>query len=98
MNEKVRFYVPEESRMIPAKYIGYAEGMFFTLAVAFQFSGVLIAMMLWVAAKLTVNWRWRAPRSQLNQFKALRSLIMSLTSLGFALVGGLIARWGLSLV
>lgn len=87
------------SAVVPPEIIGLIEQMFFAGSVAFlppnALAGVLPAMMLWVAAKLAANWEHQKPRSRKIRGKSIRAVALSATSLGVALVGGLIARWGL---
>lgn len=84
---------------VPPWIIGCVEQTFFALAVALLpptgLAGVLPAMMLWVAAKMAANWEQQRPRWRVTRGKSIRALAAGLASLGVALAGGLIARWGL---
>lgn len=95
LDEQAAWYVSLEDDRDPVldpKYIGRAERVFFTVAVAFNLPGYLIAMMLWIAAKLAANWEHRDPRSDETRGNSIRALILSISSLGVALTVGLVLR------
>ena len=78
---------------IPPWVVGLIEGVFFTTAVAFEMSGVTVAMIAWIAAKMAANWGARKFEGIDNiQAFRLSALLGSLASMGFALIGGLICR------
>jgi hypothetical protein len=95
-------HIPEtnldpSTRGVPAWFTGAAERLFFTVLVAFHMSGVTVAMIAWIAAKLDANWN----RSSLDEPKYDRDtirrargsfsiLLAGLVSMLFALLGGLI--------
>jgi hypothetical protein len=77
-------------RDVPRWLIGVAERLFFTLAIAFDVSGAAIAMMGWITLKLVPNWDLYVRAGATNKALAWSSLLGSLCSMFFALIGGLI--------
>ena len=74
---------------------GTLERLFFALLVGFDVSGTAIAMILWVAVKMTTEW-FTVIQEQKEAWKgqiAFSALLGDVVSLLFALVGGLIFRW-----
>ncbi len=80
------------TRIVPPWITGTAESVFFTTAVFFSMSGVLIAMMLWITLKMAAKWGARGDRTKGIHYVRLTALLGGLISMFFALVGGLIAR------
>ncbi len=84
--------IPESAgRVVPGWLTGLSERLFFTIVIAFNVSGAAIAMMAWVALKLVPNWQLYVAHGTANKPMAWSSLLGSLCSMFFALVGGLIA-------
>jgi len=78
----------------PAWIVGTVERAFFTLVVAAGLSGVPVAMMLWIAARMAVGWSGRAREIQDIEALRLTALLAALGSMMFALVGGGVVRMG----
>lgn len=74
--------------------VGTFERAFFTVGVAAGMPGVLTAMMLWIAAKMAIQWRRHGEEIQGIETLRMTSLLGSLTSMMFALIGGGVARMG----
>ncbi len=81
---------PSAGRVVPGWLMGLSERLFFTLVVAFDISGAAIAMMGWITLKLLPNWELYVTRGSANKPLALSSILGSLCSMLFALIGGLI--------
>jgi hypothetical protein len=104
--ERFDFYVglefypplPESSeRQVPLLITGSAERLFFTLIVAFNVSGAAIAMVAWIALKLLASRPYREERAMEEGAATplafeFAGLLGNLSSMFFALVGGLICR------
>ena len=76
--------------------VGVIERLFFTIIVGFDVSGAAVAMVSWILVKMATNWH-RIIESGDNRQRglALCSMMGSMVSLFFALVGGLIIRAGM---
>jgi hypothetical protein len=77
---------------VPPSLTGLVERLFFTVAVAFDLSGTVPAMMGWLAVKMASNWNRPGDGGLQDPRGAVSALLAGLVSLGFALVGGLICR------
>ena len=77
---------------MPHSLIGLVERLFFTIVIAFDVSGAAIAMVGWIAVKLIPNWELFVRHGATNKPLAFSSLLGSLCSMFFALLGGLICR------
>ena len=79
---------------VPAWIVGTVERGFFTVVVAAGLSGVAVAMILWIAAKMAVGWGGGS--QGIHDREALRytALLGDLISMTFALVGGGVVRMG----
>jgi hypothetical protein len=79
---------------LPAWIVGTIERAFFTIAVAAGLPSVLVAMMLWIAAKMAAHWGSRS--EEIHDIEALRltALLGSVVSMLFALIGGWVIRMG----
>tara|TARA_R110002111_G_scaffold189680_4_gene254960 strand:- start:289 stop:717 length:429 start_codon:yes stop_codon:yes gene_type:complete len=80
---------------ISPRLVGIIECLFFTLAVAFDMNGVIVAMVGWITVKMAANWGSRnVPEGMSGDREDFRlsALLGGLVSMGFALVGGLICR------
>ena len=95
----LEFYppLPESSeRQVPLLITGTAERLFFTLVVAFNVPGAAIAMVAWIALKLLASRADRERRAEELEKPLLAfefaGLLGNLSSMFFALVGGLICR------
>jgi hypothetical protein len=93
----LEFYppLPESSeRQVPLLITGTAERLFFTLIVAFDVSGAAIAMIAWITLKMLASRRFRERRAEEEGALPLAfefaGLLGNLSSMFFALVGGLI--------
>ena len=80
---------PQE-RGVPAPLIGVIERLFFTIAVAYDVSGTVTAMIGWCAAKMVTNWSTEDAKKWIP-FPGT-SLFGSFASMLFALAGGLLIR------
>jgi len=81
---------PPVGRVVPRELIGVSERLFFTVVIAFDVSGAAIAMIGWMTLKLVPNWELWVKHGATNKPLALSSLLGSLCSMFFALLGGLI--------
>ena len=75
---------------IPPGLTGVIERLFFTVAVAFELSGVATAMMAWIAIKLAADWN--RPSTTPDTAGTLSAALGGLVSMLFAVTGGLICR------
>lgn len=84
-------YVKPNYALVPYWVLGLVEGVFFTVAVAFNLPGVVIAMIAWMVAKMAAHWGSAESEVQPN-IAAVRfsALLGSMISLFFAMIGGLI--------
>ncbi len=83
--------VPKPSgRDIPAWLTGVAERLFFVFVIAFDVEGGAIAMMAWIALKMLPSWELYVKHGSTNKPLAWTSLLGSLCSMFFALIGGLV--------
>ena len=74
------------------KKLNDLERGFFTIIVAFNVSGAAIAMISWIIVKMATNWHIIARSEKpLDRGVALSSLLGSMISMSFALIGGLVA-------
>jgi len=103
-DEKFLFYLgidfypplPESSeRQVPLLITGSAERLFFTFIVAFDVSGAAIAMVAWITLKMLASRRYRVQRAEEEGTTTplafeFSGLLGNLSSMFFALVGGLI--------
>lgn len=71
---------------------GILERIFFTVLVAFQVTGVGGAMIAWIGIKLAIGWGSVKEGKTANRALAFVGLVSSLTSMFFAVVGGLICN------
>ncbi len=79
---------------VPSWLIGLIERTFFTILVAFNVSATAVAMIAWVAVKMVYNWDivWRGRENITVRSLAFSALLGNLSSMLFALIGGLICR------
>lgn len=71
---------------------GTIERLFFATLIAFDLSGTATAMVGWITVKMVTNWN-RASRSEEQHIaSALVSLLSSMISMLFAVLGGVICR------
>ena len=92
--------------------IGYIERLFFTICVAFNLSGVVIAIIGWVTLKMFYIWypafetlknlkvseREKKKKIRLYSEFAMSSVLGSIVSITFALFAGLFCRYGLNVL
>ena len=92
----IDFYPPIDpsERQVPPLIAGTAERLFFTFIVAFNVSGAAIAMVGWITLKLITSRPYREKRAEEEGAPPLAfefaGLLGNLSSMFFALVGGLI--------
>ena len=77
-------------RVVPGWVMGLSERLFFTLVVAFYVPGAAIAMIGWIMLKMLPNWELYVTHGSANKPMAWSSILGSLCSMFFALIGGLI--------
>ncbi len=77
---------------MPNWLIGLSERLFFTVVVAFGVSGAAFAMIAWIMLKIVPNWELYVKHGATNKPLAWSSILASLCSMFFALLGGLICR------
>jgi hypothetical protein len=81
----------DDAKRTPPWLTGLLERIFFTLAVAVNATGVLPAMIAWLALKLVANWQHREnlkdPAKTNYKFSAIVSGLLSML---FAYIGGLV--------
>ena len=82
---------PQYRILIPIS-IGVVENLFFTIGVAFNLSGVMVAMVAWMGAKMAAHWGRESKEHQVKNIETVRFLVLSGTmlSLLFSMIGGLI--------
>ena len=86
-----------DDEYVPAWITGLVERAFFTVAVGFNVSGAVVAMIAWTAAKMATDWN-RPPAEREDPAGALTGLLGSLVSMFFALIGGVICRGTTSVI
>jgi sterol desaturase/sphingolipid hydroxylase (fatty acid hydroxylase superfamily) len=79
---------------VPAWVVGTVERAFFTVVVAAGLSGVAVAMILWIAAKMAAGWGGGSRGIQNSEAFRFTALLGDLISMMFALVGGGVVRMG----
>lgn len=79
-------------RDVPNWLIGLSERLFFAVIVAFDVSGAAVAMMVWIVVKIVPNWELHVKHGTANKPLTWSSILASLCSMLFALLGGLIIR------
>ena len=79
---------------VPAWIVGTVERAFFTVVVAAGLSGVAVAMILWIGAKMAVGWGGGSQGIQNSEAFRFTALLGDLISMMFALVGGGVVRMG----
>ena len=91
------FYPPVDvsTRHVPAWVTGPVERLFFTLIIVYEVSGAAIAMVAWITLKMLASRKYREERAKsVGIGSALpfeyAGLLGNLSSMFFALVGGLI--------
>lgn len=86
--------IDPSDRQVRPLVTGTAERLFFTLVVAFDVSGAAIAMVAWIALKMVASREDRIRRAEREGRTPLAfefaGLLGNLSSMFFALVGGLI--------
>lgn len=72
--------------------LGAAENLFFTLAVAFNLSGLVIGMVAWMAAKMAAHWGKAIQEHRIKKIETVRFMVLmgTMLSLLFSMIGGLI--------
>ena len=79
-------------RDVPNWLIGLSERLFFAVIIAFNVSGGAAAMMLWIVLKIIPNWELQVKHGAAHKPLTWSSILASLCSMLFALLGGLIIR------
>ena len=82
---------PQYRILIPIS-IGVVENLFFTIGVAFHLSGVMVAMVAWMGAKMAAHWGRESQEHGVSNIATVRFLMLvgTMISLLFAMIGGLI--------
>lgn len=90
IREKIGYKKPDYIA-VPPLVLGVIEGVFFTVAVAYELSGVVVAMIGWIGVKMAAHWGTKSEQDVTN-IEAVRftALLGSMVSLLFAMIGGLI--------
>ena len=72
--------------------LGVAENLFFTMGVAFDLSGVMVAMVTWMAAKMAAHWGKESQETRVKNIETVRFMVLmgTMISLLFSMIGGLI--------
>jgi hypothetical protein len=72
--------------------IGFVESLFFTIGVAFHLSGVMVAMVAWMGAKMAACWGDETQRGKVSNICTIRFLLLTgtLSSMLFSVIGGLV--------
>ena len=73
---------------IPPWLTGVIERLFFTVVVAFNVPGAVVAMIAWLAVKMATDWN--RPGIPTTAAGAMSALLGGLVSMLFAVAGGLI--------
>ena len=77
-------------------FIGSIERLFFMLAVAYNASGAILGMIGWITLKTAANQNWIKAKEEADfGTKAMCSLLSSMVSMIFALIGGLFCLTGM---
>lgn len=84
----------KDALYIQGGFIEFLERIFFLVAVAFNISGTLVAMIGWVTVKMVYNWGLltKDSPSTTKRSLAFSALFGNLLSMFFALLGGLVCR------
>lgn len=82
---------------IEAGDLGHIERLFFTVLVAYDPSVVAVPMLMWAGMKVVHNWyRQKMLPPKLGSARALKSIVLTLLSMTFAFLGGLLIRLALT--
>lgn len=96
-NWEVKWNEAERIPVYPV-LIGVFERVFFTVMVAFDISGVGVAIVSWMLIKMATGWnRISGSGETWRRMLAFTGLLCSMTSLFFAVLGGLIANGSIPL-
>jgi hypothetical protein len=92
-------YDKDDAERIPVYgvLIGILERLFFTLLIAFGGAGIAPALVLWMIVKMTAGWNRINKSGVFYRMLAFTGLIVSMTSMLFAALGGLIANGSIPL-
>jgi hypothetical protein len=92
-------YDKEDTEIIPFYpfLIGVLERLFFTLLVAFGGTAVAPAIVLWMIVKMTTGWNRITKTGTFYRMLAFTGLMVSLISMLFAVLGGLVANGSIPL-
>ena len=87
--------IPPSERQVPLWITGPIERLFFTLIIAFNISGAAVAMIAWITLKMLSSRKYRENLAKLEKIPSAlpfeyAGLIGNLSSMFFALIGGLI--------
>jgi hypothetical protein len=82
---------PQYRLLIPT-CLGIVENLFFSIGVAFEVSGAMTAMVIWMGAKMAAHWGRDAEVGHVHKVATVRFFVLSgtMVSLLFAMIGGLI--------
>jgi hypothetical protein len=73
---------------VPPGLTGVIERLFFTVVVAFNVPGAVVAMIAWLAVKMATDWN--RPGTPTTAAGAMSALLGGMVSMLFAVAGGLI--------
>jgi hypothetical protein len=89
MRKRYEVELPKfREKFIPRWLTGFVERLFFTISVAYDFSGTIIAMVGWTTIKMYQKWGRRESKSY-----SFSRMLGGLASMFFALIGGLIIKY-----
>ncbi len=110
--ETLKIYFPTTFG-VPNWLIGHIERIFFTLAVTFYIPGTLVAMTGWITVKMVTFWvaiigaktngneadetNGNKTKKE-NYAKTYIALSTCMISMLFAVIGGLLIKWGIDLI
>jgi len=75
---------------------GVIERLFFTIIVSFNVGGAAVAMTSWLLVKMATDWHRIQSKEDIDRSLAFCSLTAGMVSLTFALVGGLLIKFGVA--
>jgi sterol desaturase/sphingolipid hydroxylase (fatty acid hydroxylase superfamily) len=83
------------AQLVPPWLTGLVERLFFTIAVALNVPGVVVAMIAWIGVKMATDWN-RPGGERQDAGGAFSALLAGLVSMLFSLLGGAICRTTMS--
>lgn len=73
---------------VPAWIIGTIEQLFFSVAIAFDISGIVIGMIGWITIKMASHWN--LDKEKFHATDSFTALMGNMVSMSFALIAGII--------